>query len=378
MGYDNEPTPSRALEWCAAQIPNPVLRLRFLREFTPRPVNRPRHSPVWNLPALFIAVALLSFAPPRFTPVAMLPSVPAVPPPSHAVRISPPPEIWLVERTSDHETWSNGLRVETRYSTTNHPRSWLAFSVQNPSAPGRRRTVPAGIVFHTTESLQAPFEAAHNSTLRRIGASLLALVKQKRAYNYVIDRFGRAWRIVGDSDAANHAGNSVWSDSEWLFLNLNESFLAVSFETQTLPGQERAEVGPAQLQTAAMLTEMLRRRYNIPASDCVTHAQVSVNPSNLQIGWHLDWASSFPFERVGLPDNYALPLPSIALFGFEYDQNFARRAGPRMVLEAQLADRQLRDAALAAHVSLSAYRKQLRNRYRTDLAAERHPPRDAE
>jgi hypothetical protein len=55
-----------------------------------------------------------------------------------------------------------------------------------------------------------------------------------------------------------------------------------------------------------------------------------VNPSNFRIGYHTDWASSFPFERLGLPDNYRLPLPSIALFGFQYDANFVERAGPRL------------------------------------------------
>ncbi len=379
MGYKNQSqlVANPALEWFAGQIPNPVLRLRFLRRFTPRTVDRQPRSPFWNLLALFIAIALLSFAPPRF----VRPSAPALlnaaAPRAVAVRISTPPEIWLVEKAGDHETWSNGLRIETRYSTANHPRSWAAFSVVNPSVPGQRRNVPAGIVFHTTESLQAPFEAADNSKLRRIGESLLAYVRQKRAYNYVIDRFGRAWRIVGEGDAAYHAGNSIWSDSDWLYLNLNESFLAVSFETQTLPGQERAEVSPAQLRTAAMLTEMLRRRYSIAAADCVTHAQVSVNASNLHIGWHLDWASSFPFDRLGLPDNYEIPLPSVALFGFEYDADFSRRAGARMFREARLADRQLRERALAAHVSIAAYRKQLQQTYRADLAAERHTPREA-
>jgi len=48
-----------------------------------------------------------------------------------------------------------------------------------------------------------------------------------------------------------------------------------------------------------MLTDMLRKRYGIPAGNCVTHAQVSVNPSNLLIGYHIDWASSF-FRPVRL------------------------------------------------------------------------------
>jgi len=52
-------------------------------------------------------------------------------------------------------------------------------------------------------------------------------------YNFLIDRFGRVFRIVNESDAAQHAGYSVWSDDRWLYVDLNESFLGVSFEART-------------------------------------------------------------------------------------------------------------------------------------------------
>ena len=79
-----------------------------------------------------------------------------------------------------------------------------------------------------------------------------------------------------------------------------------------------------------MLTEMLRVRYRIPAANCVTHAQVSVNPSNMRIGYHVDWASEFPFEELGLPDRYAAALPSIWAFGFEVDGSFRTVAGAEL------------------------------------------------
>ena len=85
----------------------------------------------------------------------------------------------------------------------------------------------------------------------------------------MIDRFGRVYRIVRESDAAEHAGYSVWSDDAWLYLNLNESFLGISFETKTEPGQEQPTVSPAQIHAAAVLTEMLRGRYGISAGNCV-------------------------------------------------------------------------------------------------------------
>jgi hypothetical protein len=196
-------------------------------------------------------------------------------------------------------------------------------------------------------------------------------LRRERAYNFLIDRFGRVYRVVPEGDAANHAGNSIWTDANWVYLNLNQSFLAVSFETRTLPGQEEAAVNPAQVRSAALLTEMLRRRYGIPAGNCVTHGQVSVNIANQLIGYHTDWASGFPFDQLGLPDNYALPLPSVYQFGLEYDSNFARRAGVRLGQEAQLAEQVLRERASAVHMQVPAYRKALQERYERQLRAIR-------
>ena len=58
------------------------------------------------------------------------------------------------------------------------------------------------------------------------------MCRHHRAYHFVIDRFGRVHRIVVESDAANHAGHSVWADSKWLYLHLNDGFLSVAFEAR--------------------------------------------------------------------------------------------------------------------------------------------------
>ncbi len=362
------------VEWIAGTIPSPVVRLRFLRAMMNQ--DSAHRSYRSRLLILLVAVLLLFTTPalaPSARPATKVPrlSVAAMPEPA-TVRVQETAEIWQVERTDDFETYSNGLRIDNRFSIANRARSYLVFSATRPrEMRGERRSAPAGIVFHTTESRQVPFEAEENTALQHVGESLLEYVKRKRAYNFLIDRFGRVYRVVQESDAANHAGNSVWSDQDWVYLNLNESFLGVSFETQTLPGQEETAVNPAQVRSAAMLTEVLRKRYGIPAGNCVIHAQVSVNPSNLLIGYHNDWASSFPFDQLGLPDNYALPLPAVFLFGFEYDSNFARRAGPRLYREAQLAEQILGDRAVGANLKLPAYKRALQERYKTQLAAVR-------
>jgi hypothetical protein len=120
-----------------------------------------------------------------------------------------------------------------------------------------------------------------------------------------------------------------------------------------------------------MLTEMLRAKYGISADNCVTHAQVSVNPENMRVGYHTDWASSFPFAQLGLPDNYARPLPSLTVFGFEFDPTFLRWAGPRLCAAVELAEQQLDREAEALQLKPAALKKMLRKRYRARLAEVR-------
>lgn len=337
----------------ASGIPDPVLRLRFLRKTGPSFIYGMRFRRRGWL-ALTLALALAaSYPAARWLrtrqPVKAAEIQPAAPP----VEAASLPEhhdtsdIWLVEKSGTSETWSNGLRVDNRFLAHTHARSWLAFPASG--APGEPRAGPIGIVFHATESQQAPFEPAENRKLQRLGESLLEYVSRERAYNFVVDRFGRAWRIVPEDEAANHSGFSVWADENWRYLNLNESFLAISIESG-LSG----EIGPAQARSAAMLVEMLRRRYDIPAANCITHAQISVNPRNMRVGFHTDWISGFPFAALGLPDNYSEPLPAIWAFGFDYDPAFAAHADPG-----------LKSAIAAAENSITspASRKTLRDRY---------------
>jgi hypothetical protein len=113
---------------------------------------------------------------------------------------------------------------------------------------------------------------------------------------------------------------------------------------------------------------MLRGRYKILAANCVTHAQVSVNPSNMQMGYHTDWASGFPFEQLGLPDNYVRALPALWAFGFEYDPGFLRLAESGVYRGVELAEDNLRRSAAESGLPPVAYRKMLQKRYRERLA----------
>ncbi len=363
------------VENVAGLISDPVKRLRFLRTVAPlahgarEPRRRHWRRLAWALLLLAgVAAVLLSISltrKDREAPV-ILAVRPAAPIP---LVDRPSSDVWRVEERGNFEVYSNGLRIDNTFAVSDRSRSYLAFP-SDRDGPAVQRSEPAGIVFHSTESHQAPFEAAHNDDLKKIGESLLESLRRRRSYHFLIDRFGRVYRVVVDTGAARHAGHSVWADAQWVYVNLNESFLGVAFEART-GGQSGPEVTAAQTRSGAMLTEMLRARYHIPASACVTHAQVSVNPSNMRVGYHVDWAAAFPFQELGLPDNYAIALPSIWTSGFEADEVFRNAAGGKMQAGIELAARLFQDGAAAAGLRPLEHRKQLQQVYRRRLAAVR-------
>lgn len=321
--------PSR-VERRARRIADPVERLRFLRRAM-APKKKSRMTAHLRPAAYLLAglVILVSIVPlPTGTAETFAKErklvVPATSPRSVATPIA---RVWLVDKSGNSELYSNGLRIDLTYVVSNRPRSsFPIFPLDGSAQRQDTGTMPVGIVYHTTESNLAPFEEAENHRLQVIGHNLMEWVRKDRSYHYVIDRFGRVFRVVRETDAANHAGTSIWADSRGVYVNLNDSFVGISFEAQTGAVNE---VTPAQVSAAKMLTEMLRSRYGIAAENCVTHAQVSVNPDNMRIGSHTDWADKFPFAGVGLPDNYVVPLASLYLYGFEYDNVFLRVTGTR-------------------------------------------------
>jgi hypothetical protein len=368
----------------AGSIGDPVSRLRFLKSAAPRRSFarmlshlRIHHWIVWASLLLALVIPFL------MKPAAEKPDLPhlmpILPPQAAAKGAREAMPVWQVEQNGDSEAFSNGLRIDTRFTVANRPRLYTAFQRDGAaSVSGVRRSQPAGIVYHTTESCQAPFEEQDTPVLKRLGESLLEYVRRKRAYHYLIDRFGRVYRVVAESDTAYHAGYSVWADDEWFYVNLNEGFIGIAFEAQMHSGQTPEVVSPAQVRAAARLTEMLRSRYHVAARDCVTHAQVSVNPSNMLVGYHTDWATGFPFEALGLPDNYRLALPAVWAFGFDCEPAWLAASGERMSFGVKLAEQDTVRRAAAAEMPLEAYRKALREQYRAWLAEVRrtNPPVD--
>ena len=371
----------RMVEKRAAVIDDEVARLRFVRQSVAaheaaarRRVNFLRRSLAahhasrrrFYLSLRILSMALLlavALVPQASRGVARRPPPPAASP-RQIVAEGAAPKVWLVERQGSMEIYSNGLRVENEFLTSNRARAYRAFGRQGWRA-SEIETQPAGIVFHTTESRMAPFEPSQNSRLQRNGRNLLSFIARHRLYHFVIDRFGRVFRVVAETDAANHAGQSVWADERNIYWGLNQSFLGVAFEAQTDTQGASGDIATrAQVDAARVLTEMLRSKYHMAAMDCVTHAQVSVNPQTMRLGYHTDWAANFPFREAGLSEGYDTPIAALTLFGFDYDSAFLQANGRRVWQGLITAEEQMVREAAAHGTTLELYRRTLQQRFR--------------
>ncbi|MGH9764152.1 MAG: peptidoglycan recognition protein family protein [Blastocatellia bacterium] len=239
--------------------------------------------------------------------------------------------VWLADQGQGYEFYSNGARVLTEFQTSGAERKFYEFRLAGSGKDFEPvlQTKPVGIVFHVSESDKLPFTGRFNLSLQSASRGLLEYARNNRLYNYIIDRFGRIYRIVPDDQVANHAGNSVWGNWRNFYVNLNDSFIGVCFEGKYSAGKS---VGPdsvneAQIIAARVLTAVLRSKYGIEDANCVTHGLVSVNPSNYLMGYHTDWVSGFPFQAVGLTEKSASEILAISGLGFTYDQSYVSAAG---------------------------------------------------
>jgi hypothetical protein len=146
------------IERRAQKIRDPIERLRYLRRAT-----APARSgfPGWKWAAsLALAIAFVPFG------IHALGRKPAIVKKSAAAVRNPVPDtavIWPVEQNSQYDLFSNGLRIENSLAISNQPRSYWLIRRGSDTMPATRRSQPAGIVFHTTESDQAPFESSQKS-----------------------------------------------------------------------------------------------------------------------------------------------------------------------------------------------------------------------
>ena len=350
-----------SIEVRAARIPDTVARLRYLRSAL-RQASLCRVS----ARAIFgLSLACLSF-------VTLTGYGKQTAPPQIHIRIpqlqtqSTLVKSWLVEKASASVVYSNGLQIREDYTVNSTSRRFQTFSRRTLASSGPF-TGPVGIVYHTTESLVLPMEAARNRSLVQTREDLLHHIREGRLYNFLIDRFGQVFRIVPEDQVAYHAGHSVWADRDSIYEGLNESFIGVSFEGRTDAEARTAsefEASAAQIRSGRLLTEILRAKFNIAESNCVTHAQVSVNPDNMRFGYHTDWGARFPFHDLGLSTGYNATIPAVSIFGFDYDDYFLKAIGGSPWDGLVVAQKSMQSEAEREGLSLNAYRKHLQQQYR--------------
>lgn len=316
----------------------------------PRPLPRRARRAANGAALLLVAaagLALASYPRSRSSPAA--PEVARPVPAAETLAPSPrgvaPARVWRVDSGPGFELYSNGLRIDTTWAVRGEPRRYRVFEVDG-GMEGEVRDRPVGIVYHTSESDIWPLEESFNEKLRDSSQNLLRYLKRNRVYHYLIDRFGQVFRVVEETDKANHAGMSVWSAGRHVYLNLNGPTVGVSFETRW-EGGRALPITRAQFEAGRSLTDYLRDKWSIETEMCVTHGLASVNSRKHLIGHHLDWARGFPFEALGLPDQYRRASPAVALFGFGYDEQFLAVMGEPWPGVAE-AERRLEDEAAAA------------------------------
>ena len=286
--------------------------------------------------------------------------------------------IWLVEKTKDVETYSNRLQIITSFCVENIPRSYVVFPKKTDALPGEEHlsTKVRGILYHASEGDMAPFRPEKNRLLKKYSSQLLKYVCRKKGYHYLIDRFGRVYRIVREEDAAFHAGNSVWANEDSIFLNLNHAFIGICFEGKGFeevyePGStkprirvvDETTITKAQIQSGKELTDWLRFHYRIHQGNCVPHSIASVYPKNRLIGYHLDLAHGFPFDRFSLGNKYKEMIPSIIEFGFKGDRYFRETLNGNVWPGVNRSEEYLKKKAEQAGTSVRDYRKKLNLRF---------------
>ena len=239
----NQQTPSqviaRYVEWRAYRIDDPVERLRYLRSRSAALLATPsdKRKVRWHWIRILVIILCSGFAILPFRSASIASVSATLPDAAPAARAQdlPPDSVWQIEQTAAYENYSNGLRIEKQYTVANSPRTrYRLFRQERPSFDKFEwKKGIAGIVYHTTESHVAAFEQANTAQQNQADLGTISDVQRRRCYNYVIDRYGRVWRVVDENSVAWHAGRSIWSGPGGTFVDVNESFLGVAFEAKT-------------------------------------------------------------------------------------------------------------------------------------------------
>ena len=269
-----------------------------------------------------------------------------------------PEKVWQVDKKDDFEQYSNSAIIKTNYETDSRRRGYYLIPRNSQTEDNQLRRDIVGIVYHTPASHIKLFTVDNNVTIQKGTEGLIAFIRANKSYHYLIDPFGGIYRIIKDEEVAFHAGNSVWADKDNIYVGLNESFIGVCFEAET-----NAQLTEAQLISGRLLTNILRSKYKIDDSNCTTHGLVSINPVNMQIGFHHDWVRNFPFAAMDLSDKYKVPPVSILEYGFTYDDKTFEKLGNELWEGAKEAEIEFKRRADDQGLNPEELRLKMRDRY---------------
>jgi hypothetical protein len=277
-------------------------------------------------------------------------------------------KIWLYGKEGEYEKWTNGCNISTKYETDNHPRAYYAIprgSETDGDQVSEKSDKIVGILYHTPENPMFEITPNNNRRIQNSSRELIEDVREKKKYNYLINRFGDIFRIVRDDQAANHAGESLWADAKNYYVILNESFLGVCFESKYDGASSLDQIlTEAQIISGRRLTDVLRTKYNIDDANCTTHGLVAVAPEEMLIARHHDWVHFFPFDAMGLSNKYKVQPPSIIDYGFTHNEEvLAKKLGGKLWEGAAIAEEEFNRRAARARVSPDDLRRKLRDRY---------------
>ncbi len=141
----------------AAWVPDGVLKLRRVRELNQKQRSQSRSARmiVGSAFAAFLMIAIFAVHA-RAVPSVVAPVYNALPVKLAKTVAVAPPAVWEVEQRPGSTVYSNGLEIRNEFETTSRPRSYHTFSRLQMERSAEAFGTPAGIVFHTTESLLLP------------------------------------------------------------------------------------------------------------------------------------------------------------------------------------------------------------------------------
>ncbi|MBO0797420.1 MAG: N-acetylmuramoyl-L-alanine amidase [Blastocatellia bacterium] len=281
-----------------------------------------------------------------------------------------PKKVFLLDKKGNVERWSNRAWIRTEMEIDTRPRRYYAIPRGSEfiGSNNQLRHDIVGIIYHTSESHILPYDPEFNKDIVRTSQGLANYIRSKRAYNYLIDRGGDIFRIVRDDQVANHVGNSIWSDSKYTYVGLNDSFIGICFESSVdAPDEQLTE---PQIKSGRELTDVLRYKYHIDDADCTTHGLVSINPERMFIAFHHDWVRDFPFDMMGVSDKYKVPPANILDYGFTYDDETLEKIGGKLWEGAKVAEERFKKRAEAAGIAPEVLRQKMRDRYLTQYYSQ--------